>query len=209
MSFIVDQRDIVKYYSAMSSWSATQRYGIQPAPGPLALVQDFLNTVAIASYGGDLLADAALAAAWAADAVRSWSAQRGDQAAAPALTESDLAKLRALRGALSGLIAGDPPGGSFSRSGTAAFAVSVTGEVRLEPTGRGWHWLASALWGEVLLSQRAGTWRRLKQCRNTDCGSTFYDRSKNSGGVWCDVKTCGNAINLRASRARRRAAAPA
>jgi predicted RNA-binding Zn ribbon-like protein len=64
--------------------------------------------------------------------------------------------------------------------------------------------MASILWSEILLSQQHDTWRRIKTCRNHQCGSTFYDRSKNNSGVWCHVKTCGNAANLRASRARRR-----
>jgi len=68
--------------------------------------------------------------------------------------------------------------------------------------------LASVVWGETLLAQRADTWRRLKLCRNAVCNSAFYDRSKNNSGVWHDVKMCGNAANLRASRARRRAASP-
>jgi predicted RNA-binding Zn ribbon-like protein len=54
------------------------------------------------------------------------------------------------------------------------------------------------------LSQQEGTWRRIKQCHKHGCDTTFYDRSKNNSGVWHNVKTCGNAENLRASRARRR-----
>jgi predicted RNA-binding Zn ribbon-like protein len=56
------------------------------------------------------------------------------------------------------------------------------------------------------LGVQAGTWMRLKLCHNPPCASAFHDRSKNNGGVWHDVKTCGNAVNLRASRARRREA---
>jgi hypothetical protein len=44
------------------------------------------------------------------------------------------------------------------------------------------------IWGEGLLSQQTGTWRRLKQCRASTCRSAFYDRSKNNSGVWHDVK---------------------
>jgi predicted RNA-binding Zn ribbon-like protein len=32
----------------------------------------------------------------------------------------------------------------------------------------------------------------------------FYDSSKNQARVWCNTSVCGNLINLRASRARRR-----
>jgi predicted RNA-binding Zn ribbon-like protein len=48
-------------------------------------------------------------------------------------------------------------------------------------------------------------WRRMKLCGNGRCAVAFFDRSRNNSGVWHDVAACGNAINLRASRARRRA----
>ena len=188
----------------MSSWSASQRYKLAPAPGGLGLVQDFLNTVAIGEYGPDLLADGAHAGAWAAGAVRTWSALRGLDVQAPTLSDADASKLRALRDTIARLVAGEPPTGRGTGAISASLALSETGEVRLEPAGSGWRWLASALWGEILLGQRDGTWRRIKRCHNPDCASTFYDRSKNNSGVWHDVKTCGNAANLRASRARRR-----
>ncbi len=188
-----------------TAWSASQRYGVTPAPGALGLVQDFLNTRGIAGYGPDLLADPAHAGAWAAAAVRNWAAIRGVEVQPPALDEADLVRLRSLRTTIEGLVAREPAPRLGTGAVSASFGVSDSGEVRLEPNGNGWSWLASALWGEILLSQHAGDWRRIKQCRNHRCGSTFYDRSKNNSGVWHDVKTCGNAANLRASRARKRA----
>jgi hypothetical protein len=186
-----------------SGWSASHRYRLVSAPGGLGLVQDFLNTVGIGEYGPDLLSDTALARAWAESAVRTWSALRGVDAEPPALNDADLSKLQALRDTIAKLMAGEPDGrgpGSVS----ASFALSDIGEVRLEPSGSGWRWIASAIWSEIFLSQQDGTWRRIKRCHNHTCGSTFYDRSKNNSGVWHDVKTCGNVANLRASRARRR-----
>jgi len=187
-------------------WVASQRYGLASAPDGLALVQDFLNTRGIEGYGADLLADTASAGEWAENAVGAWSAMRGTDVRPPALDDADLAKLRATRDTISGLVASEPPSGRGVGPVSAAFELTDAGEVRLEPSGSGWRWLASALWGEILLGQHADTWRRIKQCHNHRCGSTFYDRSKNNSGVWHDVKTCGNAANLRASRARRRAA---
>lgn len=183
-------------------WPASQRYGVTPAPGSLGLVQDFLNTRGIAGYGPDLLADAVLAGDWVTGAVRAWSAARGVDLPSPAFDDADLAKLRALRASIDSLVAGEAPSGRSAVP--ASLLVSEAGEVRLEPRGTGWRWLASALWAEILLSQHADTWRRIKRCHNHRCGSTFYDRSKNNSRVWHDVKTCGNAANLRASRARRR-----
>ncbi len=190
-----------------SVWSASQRYHAVPAPGGLGLVHDFLNTIGVETYGPDLLADTTLAREWAQAAVRAWSAARGIEVQPPALEDADLAKLRALRTAIAKMVAEQAPDEraiGLIRSLSASFALSDTGEVRLEPTGSGWRWMASALWGEVLLSQQHDTWRRIKTFHNHQCGSAFYDRSKNNSGVWCNVKTCGNAANLRASRARRR-----
>ena len=50
----------------------------------------------------------------------------------------------------------------------------------------------------------AGTWPRLKTCAYRPCGACFYDSSPNRARVWHDTKMCGNIINLRASRARKR-----
>ena len=187
----------------MSAWSASRRHQLASAPGGLGLVQDFLNTAAVGHHP-DLLTDAALARDWATAALRTWSDLRGVRTQAPELQEADLTKLRSLREAIARLIAGEPPTGRETAASSVTFALADTGEVRLEPAGSGWHWLASALWSEILLSQQDGSWRRVKRCHNHLCTSTFYDRSKNNSGVWHNVKTCGNAANLRASRARRR-----
>lgn len=184
----------------MSEWPASHRFDLATAPGGLGLVHDFLNTV----HRPDLLSDATLARDWLTGAVATWSALRGVPADPPAVTDADLPRLRALRDTITQLVRGEVATGGGSATISASFALSDAGEVRLEPAGSGWRWLASALWGEILLSQQAGTWRRLKQCHNDPCESTFYDRSKNASGVWCNVKTCGNVANLRASRARRR-----
>jgi predicted RNA-binding Zn ribbon-like protein len=129
------------------------------------------------------------------------------------LSERELAGVRTLRADVLRLLAGDPmtAGGrkKTRQLSRAELQVSATGQLRLEPTGVGWHSLAGAIWLEVLLAQQNGDWARLKVCRNPVCGSAFFDRSKNNSGVWHDVKVCGNAANLRASRARKRLAATA
>ncbi len=142
---------------------------------------------------------------WARGAVQAWAATRGTEEQAPTLSNMDVAKLRTLRGAVADLLVGRQPAADEIEA-KSTFALSADGELRLAPIGRGWLWLASVLWAEILLAQRTGGWRRLKQCHNPACRSAFYDRSKNNSGVWHNVKTCGNAANLRASRARRRQA---
>jgi predicted RNA-binding Zn ribbon-like protein len=64
--------------------------------------------------------------------------------------------------------------------------------------------LADLVLAALYEGQLAGTRMRLKTCRNPQCPLAFYDRSRNASGVWCSVRICGNAINLRAHRERRR-----
>ena len=202
----------------MSYATATSRYGLREAPAGLTLVQDFVNTRAIGGYGADLLGDRDSASSWARAASERWAVDRGIDPPAIALSASDVRHLRELRETFE-LLVGGPEYGGPERDATsghgvidgmtvaapvAAKLVPGGGEVTLTPSGSGWRWLASALWIETYRSQENGTWPRLKRCRNTECGSTFYDGSRNNSGVWHDVRTCGNVANLRASRARRR-----
>jgi hypothetical protein len=146
-------------------------------------VQDFLNTRAHADKGPDLLGDAEHANAWAANAIRNWSALRGTQPTLLVLTHDDAARLRELRDFLDTVLTGSRSMPPQRVLGTAGIALGVAGEVSWMPTGHGWCWLASAIMGEVALSQETGTWRRMKQCRNPMCRATFYDSSWNNGGV--------------------------
>ena len=91
----------------------------------------------------------------------------------------------------------------------AALQLGEDGTVRLEARGTSWRRLASLLLSATFEAQLADTRRRRKICRDPlCCGVAFYDRSRNNNGVWHDLKTCGNAANLRSCRARQRAQFP-
>jgi CGNR zinc finger/Putative stress-induced transcription regulator len=191
----------------VARYSATERCRLQPAPDGLALVQDLLNTRVIGNQGTDLLATVDLARDWLGSALAAWSGTDGtDSAWLSGLSGADLVALRSLRSDVTGLVTGRGNGVQVQRV-PATLTITATGELRLLPAGRGRRGFASAIWGEIFLAQRADTWKRLKICHNQPCSSTFFDRSKNNSGVWHDVRICGNAANLRASRARKRAAA--
>ena len=198
-------------------WSATDRYGLDAAPGALGLVQDLLNTVAGgAPREADLLADLTAALEWADGAARQWSAVTGHPIPPVVLDADGLEELRALRDDLHRLTAEGALAQSDTEavgpvparhSATAGLQLGEDGTVRLEPRGTGWRRFASLLLAATFEAQLADTRRRLKICRNPRCRVAFYDRSRNSSGVWHDLKTCGNPANLRAYRARRRAQA--
>lgn len=191
------------------SWSATVRYSTEPAPEGLAFVQDLMNTISAGKpRTRDLLADIGDAQAWLDQALAQWSQVTGTPMGRIELDPHDQEELRGFRDDLRRLAAhghedDQPP------LHTAAVAMQLGGDgrVRLEPRGSGWRRVAALTLMEVFRAQQAGTWERLKMCRNDRCGTMFFDRSRNNGGVWHDVKTCGNAANLRAYRARRRAQA--
>ncbi len=183
------------------SHPATERLRLQPGPDGLALVQDLLNTRDIGRKVPDLLSTSSQARTWLAAAI---STDNVGSEWVAGLTERDLAALRTLRSEIQGLVQGVDTGSAATVVTKIALAVEPSGEVRLEPLGTGIRWFASAVWTEIFLAQQADTWKRLKLCHNLACSSAFYDRSKNNSGVWHDVKMCGNAANLRASRARRR-----
>jgi hypothetical protein len=178
------------------------RYVDATAPGGLALVQGLLNTRSTSSGAPDLLENRADAEAWLLAGLREWGEATGSDPLAIALTDRSLVELRKLRARTRAYIAGERIGADIHTS--IVIVSTPDGTLRTQPTGTGIHWLASAIWGAVLMAQNLGTLHRLKLCRNEFCDSAFYDRSRNNSGVWHDVHVCGNIANLRASRARRK-----
>jgi predicted RNA-binding Zn ribbon-like protein len=181
---------------------ASTRYGVRVAEGSLSLVQDLLNTRAIEPYATDLLVNHASAQEWASAAVAEWAAARGVPSPTVELSWADVRLLRETRDDLYAVLAGECPPVKVGCSLT----LDDDAGVQLVPAGRGARWIVSAAWSEVLLAQIAGTWPRVKRCRNEVCGSVFYDTSRNNSGAWHNTKTCGNLVNLRASRERKRSA---
>jgi predicted RNA-binding Zn ribbon-like protein len=128
------------------------------------------------------------------------------------LTTDDLTPLRELREALQAqLEAGRDTQETAHQSHLAhqleklRWRVTLKdGQLALSAEGAGWHQIAGALISDILVAQQHELWPRLKACRNPPCSVIFYDSSKNQSRVWHNTSVCGNLINLRASRARRR-----
>ncbi|MCU1680665.1 MAG: hypothetical protein JWQ81_1404 [Amycolatopsis sp.] len=197
------------------AWTATARYDVGVAPGSFALVQDLLNTLSAGKpRKDDLLAELDSARSWLDLALAEWSQAVDRDAPEIDLDEPGREQLLAVRDQLHVLIGGAQPTAELDGSvpvfdsADARLFVDADGLVRVEPSGTGWQRLVSLILIETLDAQRANQWRRLKACRNSRCGVTFFDRSKNNSGAWHDVRVCGNVANVRAHRARVRAEAP-
>src|SRR3954447_2431522 len=175
--------------AAAAGGDGNDRYGLALAPGELRIVQDLLNTASIQGAAGDVpdLLDAPASAA-------RWLGAYGIASDSPGVSD-----LRTLRDAIRrSLVERDH---DRDRSdGPSPATVESVARVRLDPDGTvrfGPDQVGiPALGQRVLLAiydaQLTGSWRRLKLCRNPLCEVAFWDSSRNTSGVWHDVRTCGN-----------------
>jgi predicted RNA-binding Zn ribbon-like protein len=177
---------------------ASARYAAAPAPQALRRVQSLLNTRAVRGEP-DLLASSRAANGW----LRSISG-----GLAPRIRASDLAPLRDLRAALQRAIQSRWEDTSsleeMLHSLRWSMAVADRRLVLAPATGDGWHAVAEPLLAELFIAQERAISGRLKACGNPPCSIAFYDSSKNQSRVWHNTRTCGNLINVRAARVRRR-----
>ncbi|MBC2637914.1 MULTISPECIES: CGNR zinc finger domain-containing protein [unclassified Rhodococcus (in: high G+C Gram-positive bacteria)] len=189
------------------TWPATDRYHLVRASGGLGFVQDLINTLpAGRPRGADLLEDLDAAQHWLDGALAQWVRESGIPQHPILLQGKDLEALRDLRMDVYAFVRSHDadPGTALTRSASLATRLAPDGTAILEPRGEGWRRVASIVMLEIFKAQQLDIWRRLKTCRNERCQTSFYDRSRNNSGVWHDARQCGNAVNLRASRARKR-----
>ncbi|MER5540584.1 CGNR zinc finger domain-containing protein [Streptomyces mirabilis] len=191
---------------------ASERYSDRIATGPLILVQEILNTRAAGKPAlEDLLSTPETATSWLSIALDEWSRRSGAQAPTIEVDEPGLVRLQQLRASLQMTVAGavrDAPVRPAPKgvSGTLDVRIDADGVFSLASRGKDASWVVAASLNEIANAQLLGTWRRLKMCRSWNCSVAFYDATNNNNGVWHDVRICGNAVNLRASRQRRAAA---
>jgi predicted RNA-binding Zn ribbon-like protein len=204
------------------------------APGDLAILQSFVNTLDV-EQSTDEFSDQAALASWLQQAgLLDGSAGAGRQAAETA-SAGDLADALNLREALRVVLRthvthgpaatrqhgraegrqGLPPSadaaaqlGRISARLPTRLEVGTDGQVRSSPGGSG---VQSALARVLLIAAESatlGTWTRLKVCSADDCQWAFYDRSPTRNGCWCSMQICGSRAKSRAYRARAAASGP-
>jgi predicted RNA-binding Zn ribbon-like protein len=74
----------------------------------------------------------------------------------------------------------------------------------LQPTGSTVDLLVGRIVAAVIAARQAGSWDRLKACRN--CHWVVFDPSKNRSSRWCSMTACGGRHNAREYRLRQRSA---
>lgn len=170
--------------------------GRAPAPGPLRLVQLFVNTVDLED-GPDLLGDAA--------GLRAWLAAH-DLGEHP-VTAAEHGRALELREAIRALtVAHDDATAAAIVDATARRArlrPVVGPALRLEPEVGGVDGALGTVVAALHEAIAAGTWTRLKACDRHNCRWAFYDHSKNQSSHWCSTTGCGaREKNRRAYRRR-------
>ena len=160
-----------------------------PAPGRLAVVERFVNTVDHEN-GREML--------HSVERTREVLASLGLHAR---VTRADVERLRELREqlrALAGANNGIPT--KVVLDEPVRVRVGADGG---ELVGRD---AASVLAGIVYTAMADGTWARLKTCRRDECRWVFYDHSRNHSSTWCSMAVCGNRTKTQAYRARKASA---
>lgn len=178
-----------------------------PAPAPLRLVQEFLNTNDIEAERERFQSPGAL---------HDWLVDHELLAGDIQLSQEDLAVAIQLREALRALTAAhnDLPADTTAAMATInsvgdwaqlAPRLKADEDSILEPKSRG---IFGALGHIVAAVHRAiahGSWGRLKACERDSCRWAFYDHSKNQSGRWCHSATCGSRERSRRAYRRKRA----
>jgi predicted RNA-binding Zn ribbon-like protein len=175
------------------------------APGPLALVQAFVNTAAEEGhFRWEAFADP--------DSLRQWLMRNGLLDEAEAIGETDVAWAKEIRRGLRSLLAANnggevDPGALETLNGAAERAALVVrfgpdGRAALETCAGGVEGAIGRVLEAVCAGMEGGGWERLKTCANDRCGWAFYDRSRNRSGRWCSMDVCGNRAKTRAYRRR-------
>ena len=191
-----------------TGWRVVGWNNPKPAPGTLALVQDFVNTRNY-FHGGDLLGDAEEATR---RLIECGLLEKGES-----VGEAERRRLVSFREALRGLLLahnGAAESGPDAKSlndlaAPAALGVrfGADGRPALEPATEDSpaERVVARLLAEMVRAEAEGRWGRLKACRNEGCRWAFYDASKNGMGRWCNMQVCGARHKMRAYRERKAA----
>jgi predicted RNA-binding Zn ribbon-like protein len=187
-------------------WQWAGRPNPKPAPGTLALVQDFVNTRNY-FHGGDLLGDTQEATARLAERGLLKEGERVGEAERRHLVDFREG-LRRLLLAHNGVAGPKPAAGTLNdlvTSATLGVRFRPDGRPVLEPAveGRPVERVIGRLLAEIVRAEAEGRWGRLKACRNEGCRWAFYDASKNGMGRWCNMQVCGARHKMRAYRERK------
>jgi predicted RNA-binding Zn ribbon-like protein len=169
-----------------------------PAPGPLALLQAFLNThYDLAAGGGEVFAGA--------DVTRLWLVEHRLATSRVAVSAADVRRMISVRETLREFVRGRALGRELAALRPVVEIRLEPDRARLEPVKRGSvEGAIATLLAIVATEMLTDRWPRLKVCPGEDCGWVFYDHSRSRTGRWCSMNVCGGRSKARAYYRRQR-----
>lgn len=183
-----------------------QPAGRAPAPPPLDLVQDFVNTEVPVWAQDDIATPAELG---------SWLEARGLLTAGSDVDAESFLRARELRDLLRALarrnVRADEPVDPALRERFAGavrearlgVAIDEGGSLRLVGAHDGVDGALAVILARAVEAQATGAWARMKSCPGAHCGWLFYDASRNASSTWCSMSICGNRAKTAAFRRRK------
>lgn len=172
----------------------------RPAPPPLDLIQDFVNSWDREGGIESFASPSDLA---------KWLRRRDLISSRDAVTGRDVRDAIELREAIRALLLehnGAAPNArahqTFARyASKSLLATRLDSDgVSLTPVRGGVAGAWARLLAAIADASAAGTWARLKACRSDVCQWAFYDHSKNRSSHWCTMEICGTRAKMRRYR---------
>jgi predicted RNA-binding Zn ribbon-like protein len=172
----------------------------EPAPGRLALVEQFLRT-------RNELTDPPDLDRWRADRGLAGEVTPEAYERAMRLREALRALMLANNGGVTDPAAVDLVNAEIDACGLRPAIEPAGSAVRLgwrrgDAEARPGDALVGTVLTGVVTAVADGSWPRMKACAADDCHYAFYDHTRNRSGRWCDVAGCGANARMRAYRRR-------
>jgi predicted RNA-binding Zn ribbon-like protein len=179
-----------------------------PAPEPLRLVEEFVNSNHVHPHHGD----DELEGFKTTEDLKLWLVERELIGAEEPVQAADLHYTIETREALRRLLltnGGASPDehavetvNRAATRGQLTLRFDVDGGSGLKPIARGVDGAIGTILAVAFASMAEGSWSRLKVCPEETCRVAFFDHSKNRSRRWCSMEVCGNRTKVRSYRKR-------
>ena len=179
-----------------------------PAPEPLRLVEDFVNSHHVHPHRED----EDLEGFGTTDELRAWLLERELVAPSEPVHPTDLQYALETREALRRMLltnGGASPDeqavetvNRAATRGQLTLQFDVDGGSGLKPNARGVDGAIGTILAVAFAAMAEGSWSRLKVCPEETCRVAFFDHSKNRSRRWCSMEVCGNRTKVRSYRQR-------
>jgi predicted RNA-binding Zn ribbon-like protein len=176
------------------------------APGPLALVQSFVNSTAV-EFGTDKFATT--------QGLAKWLDRHGLGGPQVQVDDLDLRDAVTLREALRALLRENNGGPADQQARRTVEHIardcplvvgygSQGGELGFLPALSDVRGALATVLATMAIAVSDGSWQRLKACGEHRCEWIFYDRSRNRSSRWCSMAVCGTRAKMRTYRQAKR-----